>query len=165
MATLVTEREALGNIRDTTSGFSIFLIVFVIVLGLGTGVFIANTFFFAEIRKSGCGTKISTSEAEVMFWLNLVLTILSALLVLIAIFILVFSRAEPVWTRRYLGRFGYSPGTSPGGIYTGAVLGYQEPEQIQQLAALRQVQEQLRGQVAAEEAARAARVGQFLRQG
>lgn len=114
-----------------------------------TGVFIANAFFFAEIRKSGCGTKISTSEGEILYWFNLILAIISGLVVLFAIFILVFWRSER--SRYYEQRYLYDPRQ----YYT-----YQEtiPGQLQQLRQYRIGESELKARIAAEQAVQLATV-------
>lgn len=135
--------------EESTNALYILTIVIIIVMIFITGVFIANAFFFAEIRKSGCGTKISTSEGEILYWFNLILAIISGLVVLFAIFILVFWRSER--SRYYEQRYLYDPRQ----YYT-----YQEtiPGQLQQLRQYRIGESELKARIAAEQAVQLATV-------
>lgn len=139
--------------EESSSALYILTIVIVIVMIFITGVFIANAFFFAEIRKSGCGTKISTSEGEMLYWFNLILAIISGLIVLFAIFILVFWRSER--SRYYGQRYLYDPRQ----YYT-----YQQetiPEQLEQLRQYRIKESRLKSQIRATEAAQLAAAGDY----
>ncbi len=104
MSTVVTQQEAEENIDQISSSFTIFLVVVVIVLFFMTGVFISNTFFYGELRKRGCGNKITVSEANVMYWLNLAGTLVSGVLAIVAIFYIFIARSKPQWTQTYTGR-------------------------------------------------------------
>ena len=159
MSTLV-ENPFQKELEASVNAVYVLIIVIVIVMFFVTAIFIANAFFFAEIRKSGCGSKISTTEGDIMFWFNLVLAIVSGLIVLFGIFILVFARSTPQFIERYVGT--YRPGTVPAYTYRGAAYGYQYPEsvaeQLEQVRAFEMMERELKGQIAAEQAAELASV-------
>lgn len=130
--------------EESTSALYILTVVIVIVMIFVTGIFISNAFFFAEIRKSGCGANISTSEGDIMYWFNLILAIISGIIVLFAIFILVFWRSErPLYYRQRYNQY-------PRQYYP-----YQEtiPGQLEQLRSYRVGESQLKAHIAAEQAA------------
>ncbi len=138
------EKSFSREIEGSVNAFYILVIVIVIVMLFITGVFIANTFFFAEIRKSGCGSKISTTEGDVMFWFNLILAFISGIIVLFAIFMLVFAKSKP----EYLGHVQYVPGTVPGYTYRAAQYGYRHPGDIETIRAFELINRELEAQVA-----------------
>jgi len=148
------------ELEASVNAMYILIIVIIIVMLFVTGVFIANAFFFSEIRKSGCGSKISTTEGDIMFWFNLILAIISGIIVIFGIFILVFSKSRPEFIERYVG--SYVPGTVPVYTYKGAKYGYQHPEtvseQIEQVRAFETIERELKAQIAAEQAAQLAEI-------
>ncbi len=143
MSTVVTQQEAEENIDQISSSFTIFLVVVVIVLFFMTGVFIANTFFYGELRKGGCGKKITASEANVMYWLNLAGTLVSGVLAIVAIFYIFIARSKPQWTQTYTGRI-QEPVLGPGQPIESSTL----DEQAEQLFATQREEKRIKRNIA-----------------
>ncbi len=93
------------------SAFGIFTIVVIIVLIGITALFATNAVFFDKIRDGSCA-KISKNEAEALYWTNVVLAVIAGLLALAAIIMLFVFWRKPDYKKKYLGRFGYTQGTS-----------------------------------------------------
>ena len=147
---MVDAKQAADVLNGRTSSFSIFLIVFIIVLFFITVLLAFNASFYWELRSGGCPGKVTEEEAEAMFWLSVILAILAGIGVLVGIFMFFFARAKPKWTVYYI------PPAKPefSDPQSFAARQAQILELQKQAAAM---QAQLRGQAAAE----AAKLQQF----
>ena len=102
---------AAGEHGKIMSAFGIFTIVVIIVLIGITALFATNTYFFERIKSSGCNGKISASEANTLYWVNLVMAIISGILALVAIIMLVVYWRKPKFTKKWLGTASYQAPT------------------------------------------------------
>ena len=111
-ATEVTPTAHAEGVQSSLmSAFGIFTIVVIIVLIGITALFATNAVFFDRIRDGSCA-KISKNEAEALYWTNVVLAVIAGLLALAAIIMLFVFWRKPDYKKKYLGRFGYTQGTS-----------------------------------------------------
>ena len=112
----VGDKEELGTATGehgkVTSAFGIFTIVVIIVLIAVTALFATNAIFFDRIKGNGCSDKISPSEANFLYWTNVVLAVLSGILALVAIIMLFVYWKSPNFTKKWIGNVQY---TRPGG--------------------------------------------------
>jgi len=107
-----TPGSAAGEHGKVTSAFGIFTIVVIIVLIAVTALFATNAIFFDRIKGNGCSDKISSSEADFLYWTNVVLAVLSGILALVAIIMLFVYWKSPNFTKKWIGNVQY---TRPGG--------------------------------------------------
>lgn len=98
---VVSEEEANKSISNISSSFTIFLIVIIIVLIGLLAVFAASASFYSELRKKGCGSSITSGEADVMYWLNFIAALLCGVLVIVGIFYMLIIRIKPQWGVKY----------------------------------------------------------------
>jgi len=77
-----------------------------------TALFATNAIFFDRIKGNGCSDKISSSEANFLYWTNVVLAVLSGILALVAIIMLFVYWKSPNFTKKWIGNVQY---TRPGG--------------------------------------------------
>jgi hypothetical protein len=82
----VTQASTLATLKSTVTESLIFNVVLFIAVGFILGVLIANAFYFNRIRGSGCGGSISSGEATIMFWLNVALAVVAAIIWLWSIY-------------------------------------------------------------------------------
>ena len=115
---VVPHEDAVNEHGKIMSTFGIFIIVLIIVMIGITALFATNAVFFNRIRDGSCA-KISKDEAEVMYWLNVVLAVISGIVVLVAIILLLVYWRKPKFTRRYLGRVSVAPGERFAAGYAG----------------------------------------------
>lgn len=106
MSSLVTAKEAEGQVASISSSFSIFLLFAIIISFFATALFAANTAFYVELRKAGCGSTLSTSQADTLFWVNFIGAIISGITALIGIFYLFIAQSKPKWVQTYVGSQG-----------------------------------------------------------
>ncbi len=104
---LVPEEHAKAEHGKVSTSYTIFLIVVLIVMAFVTAVFITNAVFYEAIRKqaSACGGAVSKNEADVLFWLNVVLAVIAAILLLVSIVLLFFAYKKPKFTEKYIGKY------------------------------------------------------------
>lgn len=106
-ASVVPEADAKQEHGKVTSSYSIFLIVAAIVFLAIAVVFGVNTFFYDKIRKSGCSSSISSSEATALFWTNLVLAVIAGIMFIVSIILMFTETKAPTYANKYLGRLRY----------------------------------------------------------
>jgi len=106
-STFVENREATREHGKVTSAFGIFTIVVIIVLIAVTALFATNAIFFDRIKGNGCSDKISSSEANFLYWTNVVLAVLSGILALVAIIMLFVYWKSPKFTKKWIGNVQY----------------------------------------------------------
>lgn len=134
--TLVPEEHAKDEHGKVSTSYTIFLIVVLIVMLFVTGVFIANAVYYDRIRKAGgCSTAISKNESDILFWVNVILAVISGIMVIVAIVLLFFAYKKPEYTEKYIGRYQLGSSVQPyaqkakgvargvGGAVPGAVAG------------------------------------------
>lgn len=105
--TYVPENQARGQHGKVTTSYTIFLIVVAIVFLAIAVVFAINTYFYDKIRKNGCASSISKSEAEVLYWINLVLAIIAGIMFIVSIILIFTETKAPSYATKYLGRLKY----------------------------------------------------------
>nr|QBK91951.1 MAG: hypothetical protein LCPAC304_02930 [Pithovirus LCPAC304] len=112
---LVPEEHAKAEHGKVSTSYTIFLIVVLIVMAFVTAVFITNAVFYEAIRKQAgaCGTAVSKNEADVLFWLNVVLAVIAAILLLASIVLLFFAYKKPEFTEKYIGKYHYGSKVKP----------------------------------------------------
>lgn len=111
---LVSQKEGEEWYAKLASSYLIFLIVTAIVLAFVTAIFITNTVYYDKINKNkGCSGAVTESEANILFWLNLILAVISGIFFLAAVVLAFIQFEEPKWTEKYIGRISYTPGTVP----------------------------------------------------
>jgi ABC-type amino acid transport system permease subunit len=137
MGYYIDAQEAAEVLNQRTGSFQVFLIIFVIIMFFITVVLSFDAIFFARIRNGTCSAVISVSEAEILFWLNVVLAVLSGIGVLVGIFMIFFARAKPEWTIQEI-----SSGT------TAQTIAEKQATIEEQRQRLAQMESQLRGQAA-----------------
>jgi len=109
---LVSQKEGEEWYSKLASSYLIFLIVTAIVLAFVTAIFITNTVYYDKINKNkGCSGAVTESEANILFWLNLILAVISGIFFLAAVVLAFIQFEEPKWTEKYIGRISYTPGT------------------------------------------------------
>ena len=106
---IVKETELEGRINTETKWFNVSMFVISVA---GAGLAAANAFFFDRIRKNGCGTNISVRDADVLFWINVILAVIFVILAIWALARLFLSREYRVKKTEQLKTF-VSP-TAPG---------------------------------------------------
>ena len=110
---MVTQEEGEKWYAKLASSYLIFLIVTAIVLAFVTAIFITNTIFYDKINKNkGCNGAVTESEANTLYWLNLVLAVISGIFFFAAVVLAFLQYEKPDWTEKYTGRLTYVPGTS-----------------------------------------------------
>lgn len=110
---LVTQDEGEKWYAKLASSYLIFLIVTAIVLAFVTAIFATNTVFYDKINKNkGCNGAVTESEANTLYWLNLVLAVISGIFFFTAVVLAFLQYEKPKWTDKYIGRVSYTPGTS-----------------------------------------------------
>jgi hypothetical protein len=92
------------KVGEKSSSYLIFLVVVFIVLTFITGVLIANTIYFSELRNQSCG-KVPQSQLDIMYWLNLVLTIVAGILWLVILVLFFLGWWKPEFTEKYVGTY------------------------------------------------------------
>jgi len=70
-----------------------------------TALFATNAVFFGRIRDGSCNAKISKSEADTLYWVNVVLAVIAGLLALIAIIMLFVYWKNPEYKEKYIGKY------------------------------------------------------------
>jgi hypothetical protein len=85
-AETATQASTLATLKSTVTESLIFNVVLFIAVGFILGVLIANAFYFNRIRGTGCMGSISSNEATIMFWLNVALAIVAAIIWLWSIY-------------------------------------------------------------------------------
>jgi len=109
---LVPQKHGEEWYAKLASSYLIFLIVTAIVLAFVTAIFITNTVYYDKINKNkGCSGAVTESEANILFWLNLILAVISGIFFLAAVVLAFIQFEEPKWTEKYIGRISYTPGT------------------------------------------------------
>lgn len=86
-----------------TSSYTIFLIVVSIVFLAIAIVFGVNTYFYDKIRKTGCGS-ITASDAEALYWTNLVLAVIAGIMFIVSIILIFTETKAPTYANEYLGK-------------------------------------------------------------
>lgn len=61
------------------------------------------------MRKKSCGSSISQGEGNVMFWVNVILAIISGAGAILGILFVFYSHTETPWRRTYLPIFSRPP--------------------------------------------------------
>jgi len=109
---LVSQKEGEEWYSKLASSYLIFLIVTAIVLAFVTAIFITNTVYYDKINKNkGCSGAVTESEANILFWLNLILAVISGIFFLAAVVLAFIQFEEPKYLDKYIGRISYTPGT------------------------------------------------------
>lgn len=103
----VRDEDAQGEHAKVTTSYTIFLIVVAIVFLAIAVVFAINTYFYDKIRKNGCSSSISKSEAEALYWTNLVLAIVAGIMFIVSIILIFTETKAPSYATKYLGRLKY----------------------------------------------------------
>jgi len=96
------EGTAAGEHGKIMSAFGIFTIVVIIVLIAVTALFATNAYFYNRIRDGSC-SKISQSEAEALYWTNVVLAVIAGIMALAAIIMLFVYWKSPNFTKKWVG--------------------------------------------------------------
>lgn len=124
---LIPKEHGEAEHKKVSSSFAIFLIVVLIVMLFVTGVFIANAIYFDDIRnKGGCANSISKNEANIMFWLNVILAVVSGIMIIVCIALLFLAYRAPKFTEKYIGTVQAGTAVQPyvqevaGGVGRGA---------------------------------------------
>lgn len=99
-----TTSHANKKVSKASSSYLIFLVIVFIILSFILGVLIANTYYFSELKNNDCG-KVTKGESNTMYYLNLVLSIVAALLWLVIIFLFFFGFTKPEITEKYIGTY------------------------------------------------------------
>ena len=114
MMPLIKQEEGEQWYAKLASSYLIFLIVTAIVLAFVTAIFITNTVYYDKINKNkGCSGAVTESEANILFWLNLILAVISGIFFLAAVVLAFIQYEKPEWTEKYTGRLTYTPGKVP----------------------------------------------------
>lgn len=90
-----------------------FKLVVVLASGLATAFFITNAVYYDRIRKGSCSA-LTTREADTMYWLNVILAIISVFVFLWGIYRLIASKDYRVYLQEQT--LGYA--TTSGGFFT-----------------------------------------------
>ncbi len=88
---VVKETETEGRLNTEARWFKVTTVV---IAAAGAGLAIANAVFFDKIRSTtnGCGTTVSKKDADVMFWINVVLAIIFVILFIWALARLILAK-------------------------------------------------------------------------
>jgi len=149
MSNYVALGEAEGHIQRLHGGMRVFLIFVVIVMVVFFVVFSVNAFFYNEVRKKSCGSTISQGEGNVMFWINVILAIISGVGAILGILFVFYSHSETPWRRTYIAIPPPPPPTP-------------EEELVALRGRERGLEEEIVGQAAREEAVRQFRLQRFV---
>ena len=88
-APVIKETETEGRLNTEARWFKVTTVV---IAAAGAGLAIANAVFFDKIRKNGCGTTIAAKDADVMFWVNVILAIIFVILFIWALARLILAK-------------------------------------------------------------------------
>ena len=87
-----------------------FKLVVVIASGLASAFFITNAIYYDRIRNGTCNA-ISKSEADTMFWINVILAIISVIVFIWGIYRLIASKDYRVYLQEQAVSYATGPGT------------------------------------------------------
>lgn len=100
--TMVTNEDHEEAANKVSTSYTIFLIVMTIVFLAIAIVFGVNTYFYDKIRKNGCSSNISSSEAEALYWTNLILAVISGIMFIVCIILMFTTTKAPTIATTYL---------------------------------------------------------------
>lgn len=99
---MVEKKKATRRHDKVSTSYTIFLIVMTIVFLAIAIVFGVNTYFYDKIRKNGCSSNISSSEAEALYWTNLILAVISGIMFIVCIILIFTTTKAPLIANTYL---------------------------------------------------------------
>lgn len=102
MSNYVVLDEAEKHIQRSHTSIGTFTIFVVFIAFVTFIVFGLNGILFNEIRKTSCGSTITQTEGNVMFWVNVALAVIAGILAVVGILFSFYSKTEVNWKRKYI---------------------------------------------------------------